>query len=241
MASMSNKIKLFCFPYAGGSSAVYIPWKRFYTASPVDLFPVELSGRGRRIGEPLYQSVDEMIQDAFLQIKDHLKDGNYSFFGHSMGAMICYELCREIRRNGYPLPLHIFFSGRGAPQIDHRDKNYHLMPDDEFRNEVMKLGGTPPEFFTNPELTTFFVPILKNDFRLVTEAPRYTIPEKIDVDISVLVGKDDDLFPEQISGWKEVTSGNAGFYYFNGNHFFLHHAGQEIANIIQRVFDKNFV
>lgn len=241
MTSLSQRIKLFCFPYAGGSSAMYFRWKRFYANYPLDLIPVELSGRGRRMGDPLYPTVDEMIEDAFLQIRDHLNDGNYSLFGHSMGAMICYELCREIKKKGYPLPLHVFFSGRGAPHIDQRDKNYHLMPDDEFRSEVMKLGGTPPEFFSNPDLTAFFLPVLKNDFRLVAESPKYTVSERIDVDISVLTGREDDLYPEQITGWKDVTTGKAGFHYFEGGHFFLHDAGEDIAYIIQRVFSNALI
>jgi medium-chain acyl-[acyl-carrier-protein] hydrolase len=234
-----RKIKLFCLPYAGGSAAIYNQWKRYCVSWHIDLKPVELRGRGRRMGEPLYVTVNEMIHDVFMQIKNELTDGNYGLFGHSMGAMICYELYTKIKENGYPLPLHIFFSGRGAPHIKQESKSYHLMPDEEFREEVVKLGGTSPEFFSIPELMEVFIPVLKNDFRLVDEAPQYTGACPVDVNISVLTGREDDLLPEQITGWKDITTREYVAHYFDGNHFFLHNAGEEIARLVHKAFERS--
>ena len=147
-----SKIKLFCFPYAGGSAAVYNRWKE-YLNPEIELRPVELSGRGERMDEPLYTNMEDLIEDVFQLLEGEFEESEYALLGHSMGAMIIYELSRKIIDNNLKLPLHIFFSGHSAPQINRADeKIYHLMKDDEFKREIIGLGGTPPEFFDHTRI-----------------------------------------------------------------------------------------
>lgn len=141
-----KKIKLYCFPHAGGSSASYNKW-RLYLDKHIELVPVELAGRGRRIYDPLYASIEEAINDVYNSIKSDLGHHPYAFFGHSMGNMMAYELAYKIRQNHHPEPVHIFFSGRGAPDVpDEVENNYHLLPEEEFKNKIIELGGTPRNF-----------------------------------------------------------------------------------------------
>ena len=90
-----KKIKLFCFPYAGGSAAAYNKWRQ-YLDKHIELRPVELAGRGRRIYDPLYQSIEEAVDDVYQLISPELAKGPYAFFGHSMGGIIAYELAYKI-------------------------------------------------------------------------------------------------------------------------------------------------
>ena len=103
-----SKIKLFCFPYAGGSAAVYNRWKE-YLNPEIELRPVELSGRGERMDEPLYTNMEDLIEDVFQLLEGEFEESEYALLGHSMGAMIIYELSRKIIDNNLKLPLHIFF------------------------------------------------------------------------------------------------------------------------------------
>jgi surfactin synthase thioesterase subunit len=228
-----NKIRLFCFPYAGGSSAMFSEWKTLLHPS-VDMQAVELAGRGKRIGDPLYQDVPEMIEDLLQRIEAGITDLPYALFGHSLGSTICYELYKKIREKGLPLPVHLFFSGSGALHVIRADeKIYHLMSDAEFKKEVFELGGTPPEFFEYPELLQMFLPMLKNDFRMAEQGPvGELIP--IEGDITVFLGKKDDLTPEQCDGWKLYTRQVCRMYYFEGGHFFLQNQGPAIVSVINQ-------
>jgi medium-chain acyl-[acyl-carrier-protein] hydrolase len=227
-----SKIKLFCFPYAGGSATIYNKWKN-YVRADIEVVPVELSGRGRRIHETLYKGIPDAIDDVFNVIRDNAASAPYALVGHSMGAMISYHLAQKIRNSGMQQPLHIFFSGRGAPGIERKDKKkYSLMTRDEFVKEVIDLGGTSDEFFKHPELLELFLPLLRNDFRLSESENWEDEIVPLDNDITVFLGKDEDLTDEQCTAWKRHTKKICNTHYFNGGHFFIHDETERIAAII---------
>ena len=228
-----NRIKLFCLPYAGGSSVIYHPWKA-HIGDQIELIPVELAGRGRRINENPYRNIDEAVEDVYQFIKDQIQFSPYMIFGHSMGAMIAYELTQKIRREGAKAPLHVFFSGKGALHVERPDKvKLHLLDDSAFKKEVIDLGGTPPEFFEYPELMELFLPLLKNDFR-VAETYKFKSPiQPFDQDITVLLGKEDDLNEAQCQEWVEHSTAICLTHYFEGGHFFINDEQDAILQIIQ--------
>lgn len=232
-----RKTKLFCFPYAGGSAAFYSKWNDQLHHS-IDLQPVELAGRGKRVYEPLYRDLGETIDDVFHIIKDQVKVYRYAFFGHSLGALIAYELAMKMKELNLPAPEHIFFSGRGAPHIPRSEdrKIYHQLPDDEFRESIMELGGTPKEFFDYPELLEILLPTLKNDFK-ISETYSYNHYEDLIPmahDITVFLGKDESVTAEQMAGWQQHTQSLCSIYYFEGGHFFIHDKMTETAAIINQ-------
>lgn len=231
-----SKIKLFCFPYAGGSAIVYNDWKQ-YLDPEIELRPIELSGRGRRIHEALYQDLDEAVEDILQQIKNEIIKSPFALFGHSMGSLISYQLAQKIKDNNLPHPQHIFFSGRSAPHVNRQDeKKFHLLSDDDFKKEIIKLGGTSPEFFEHPELLELFLPLLKNDFKIAeTEIFNGEEIHPLDVDITVFLGKEDDFTPEQCDGWKNHTAQLCNIFHFNGGHFFLHNKTERVVQIINWV------
>jgi surfactin synthase thioesterase subunit len=230
-----KRFKLFCFPYAGGSAVLYNKWLP-YLRSDIELIGVELAGRGRRIQEPLYADVPAMIDDVFQVVKKELDGTPYALFGHSMGGMISFRLAQKLKEHDLSPPAHVIFSGRGAPNSRRGDKKlYHLLDDDEFRLKVMDLGGTPPEFFDYPELVELFLPLLRNDFRMAETDVRGERVEPLQQDISVFMGKDDDLTAEECDGWKHCAAGRCTIYYFNKGHFFLHDHTQEIVQIINTI------
>ncbi|MEM1002742.1 MAG: thioesterase domain-containing protein [Bacteroidota bacterium] len=225
-------MNLFCFPYAGGSGAVFNSWKPHLDKN-ITLYPVEMAGRGKRINEEPYHNIEEAVDDIFESISSELQQAPFMFFGHSLGALISYELALKLRKLHFPQPLHLFFSGKGAPHIDSEDeKKYHLMKDDEFRTEVLRLGGTPPEFFDHPELLELFVPLLKNDFRIAENYFHKGDVVPFDQNITVFLGKHDNLTEEQCNKWKEFTNKGCNIHHFEGGHFFLHDHMMQIIEII---------
>jgi surfactin synthase thioesterase subunit len=235
-----SQIKLFCFPYAGGASASYNGMKQ-YTDASIEFRPIELAARGRRMREPNYNSIDDAVDDVFGIIKNELSNGPYALFGHSMGSMIAFELYYKIKQGGLPEPVHMFFSGRAAPQVprDGKRKLHHLS-DADFKEQLLEMGGTPKEFFEHPELLEVFLPLLKGDFRL-TET--YVHPPKetlINCDFTVFSGKEDEDTTEEVEVWRVHAGSNCDIHYFEGSHFFIHEETERFIGIINNAL-KPFV
>ncbi|MEE4001860.1 thioesterase domain-containing protein [Tenacibaculum sp. FZY0031] len=227
-----NKIKLFCFPYAGGSAMIYNKWEPFLDGNII-LKPIELPGRGKRIKEKPMASLDEIIEDIFNTIESDIKGGEpYALFGHSMGGLIVHQLLEKIQANKMPLPMHAFFSGKGVPHIERKKKNYHLMDDDAFKKEIMNLGGTPPNFFEYPELVDIFLPLLRNDFSIADTEIHTQKYEPRTINITAMFGKEEEFCEEKRNGWKKYTIGSCTLKYFKGGHFFIHDETKEIVKVI---------
>jgi len=234
-----NKVTLFCFPYAGGAAASYNGWRAYFDDA-VQFRAVELAARGRRMRDANYNSIDDAVEDVFNMIKSELTDGPYALCGHSMGSMIAFELAYKIKDNGLPGPVHIIFSGRAAPHVSRENKRtLHHLSDEEFKKQLLEMGGTPKEFFDHPELLEVFLPLLKGDFRL-TETyvhPRRTEP--LDCDITVLSGTDDEDSRAEVEAWRTYTSGTCRIHYFEGGgHFFIHEEAEKTVALINGALEN---
>lgn len=226
-------MKIFCFPYAGGSASIYHTWNKTLQNPNVEFVLVELAGHGKRIFDPLYEDVNSMVEDVYTMIADQL-DGPFAFFGHSMGSMVAYELYQLLRIRGQSLPSHVFFSGRAAPNGNREGKKmFSRMNDEEFKNEVLELGGTPKEFFSNPELMEIFLPVLRNDFRLSEESPIHPNPNPLACAISVFIGTEEGLTEKECTDWEKHTSSQCNLHYIEGDHFFLHPKQEEVIQHIE--------
>jgi surfactin synthase thioesterase subunit len=150
--------------------------------------------------------------------------------------MIAYQVARRIQNSGLPCPLHLFFSGRGAPHLKRKDeKIYHLMNDDDFKEEIIKMGGTPPELFEHPELLELFLPLLKNDFKIAETAIVSPETEPLNESITVFLGKEDDLTPGQCDGWKVHTTKLCTIHHFPGGHFFIQQETGKLVKLIDHI------
>ncbi|WP_151733007.1 thioesterase II family protein [Paenibacillus tengchongensis] len=146
---MGKSIKLFCIPYSGGSAEVYRKWsKSLY--SDIQLFPVELPGRGKRIFEPLKDHIDTIVEDIAATIASNVApNDDYAIYGHSLASLLTFETYYKLIDNGVHTPQHIFFSGRNAPQNMHNKTSIHRLPDEQFLHAVMSYGGNTHEIAEN--------------------------------------------------------------------------------------------
>lgn len=226
-----KNIKLFCIPHAGGSAAVYSRWKK-YLDSSIELIPVELSGRGIRMGEKLYDSLKEAIDDVADFIEDNIDEGDYMIYGHSMGCTIAYEVCCILLEKGYKMPVNLFLSGRECPFIESNEEKVYNLNDEDFAKAVIELGGTPKEVFENQDLKNLFVPILRADYRNIETFEPINKDTILPINITVLNGKEDSITEEQKEGWRKLTSKEFRRYDFDGGHFFLHETPEKVVKVI---------
>lgn len=223
-------MKLFCLPYAGGGSSTYYEWKK-YLDNLIKLYAVELSGRGKRYDESLYDNLEEALQDIYNEIKDDLVS-DYAFFGHSMGALLAYELYFKVLEHNRKGPRHIFLSGFQAPNMPSRSATTYNLPTLKFIESMRSLGGTPEEVLKNNDLLRICLPILRSDLKLVETYQYVEKSSKLDCDISVLYGTGDLITVSDLLPWKEQTNKSCKMYEYEGNHFFINDHREQIINMI---------
>lgn len=235
-----ERIKLFCLPYAGGSSDFYRKWTKILDEN-ISLYPLELRGRGGRYKLPFCNSMEEAVDDIFEIVRNDagIGIGRYAIFGHSMGSILAYELSRKLIDSGYGEAVHIFFSGRYPPDIIKDTRMRHLMTDNEIIEEMMAIGGISEKLLKHTGLLKIFIRTLRADFKMVETYRNVHSHEKYHFDISVLRGKEDTIFiGEDIAAWKEYTDKTCMFYEFDGGHFFLHNKMEDIAGIINHTLNR---
>ena len=229
-------MKLFCLPYAGGSSIIYYPWRK-YADKSIFIEPIELKSRGIRKSEEFYKNFDEAVCDIFEKVKDKI-DGGYAIYGHSMGAILAYELYCKICKENLPKPSHMFFSGCKPPKdIENRIKICDMSDEDILKN-VISFGGISDELIKDKRMLKLFLPIIKNDFKILESYKSNGIRQKIDCDISVLNGKEDNISLEEISKWNEYGNKSFNVYQFQGGHFFIKNNTKDIVEIINKTLLK---
>ncbi|WP_432774038.1 thioesterase domain-containing protein [Brevibacillus gelatini] len=239
-----KKMKLFCFPYAGGLPGIYYSWKSRFPPTFLDIYPFEVRPRALQQNGAVHlpTSFYELLEDVYGRITPELDGSPFAFFGHSMGGLVAFELTRKLMQRGEPLPQHLFLSASRVPHAYHKlAKTYHL-PHDEFVEELRRLGGTPDDVLDNPELLELFLPILRADFQAVqTYEMDQSLPRQVPVNMSVLYGTKDSIALEDILAWRDYCQGACKFYPVTGGHFFIHHQIEPILQIISHVLQVETV
>src|SRR5690242_17136063 len=159
------RLRLFCFPYAGGGAGIYRGWENDVPPG-VEVFPIQPPGRGSRFREPAYDRLDALVAAAATAMEPFL-DRPVALFGHSVGAMASFELAHLLSNRFNFNVSHLFVSGARAPQLPRNRHNIHDLAEDEFLTELKTLNGTPPEVLENPDLMRMISSTLRADFALV--------------------------------------------------------------------------
>lgn len=233
-ANPQAALRLFCFPYAGGSAQMYRTWAGLLP-NTIELCAVEIPGRGRRLREQPINSLRELVNETFEGLRPHMNKP-FAFFGHSMGALMSFELARLLRREGLPGPARIFVSARRAPQIPDTDDPTYNLPEPEFIEELRRLNGTPQEVLEHPELLQLMLPILRADFS-VCQTYEYSPESPLESSITAYGGVEDvDVGREHLDAWKEQTTSSFNLRMLPGDHFFVHSSQATLLqNLIQEL------
>ncbi|HVG20214.1 MAG TPA: alpha/beta fold hydrolase [Blastocatellia bacterium] len=225
-------LRLFCFPYAGGNTLIFRSWVNALPEG-VEACPVQLPGRGPRLAEKRFTRLLPLAHAIAEGILPYCNKP-FAMFGHSMGAMLSFEVARYLRAHSGIEPVQLFVSGRRAPQIPDTDAPTYNLPEPEFIQELKRIQGTPQEVLDNDELMQLFLPVLRADFE-VCQTYLYTPGEPLNCPISAYCGlEDDEENRERMQAWREQTVGHFSLRMFPGGHFFLHSSERMLLHMLSR-------
>lgn len=223
------RLRLFCFPYAGGSASVFRTWINSFPPE-IDICPIQYPGREKRIMESQFTSMEPLIDELANALLPEL-DIPFGFFGHSLGALISFELARRLQRQGIS-PLHLFVSSYRAPTIGKRKTPMHLLPDIEFVERLREYNGTPDAVLQNSELMKVLLPTLRADFA-IHETYVYSSGVPLTCPISAFGGiKDLEVKSNDLNLWQEQTVNNFKLKMFQGDHFYINNNDEGLINAI---------
>lgn len=228
-------MRLFCFPYAGGGASIFVPWIEAL-APECEVCPVQLPGREARYSEPLLNDL-QVAAELAAQAIGPACEGRYSLFGHSLGAILAYEVAQRLRGAKVPAPEHLIVSARRGAMVPHNGRRSGHLPDEEFKQRLLELKGTPREFLEDPQLVEFLLPRVRQDFLLDETYEPNPQHEPLECPISAFGGTEDRDVPEEsLQAWSAQTKCGFTLTMYNGaDHFFIQSRRDELIDGIRRV------
>ena len=231
--SEAVSLRLFCFPYAGGSAWSFCGWQQDLPRN-VEVCAIELPGRATRLSEAPHTSLSTLNQAMADALLPYL-DKPFAFFGHSMGALIGFEFARYLRTKHQLAPQQLFVSGRRAPQIPYRERQTYDLSDDEFIQDLLSDGS--PEYTLDSQLVRLLLPMMRADFELV-QTYSYEPESPLTCPITVFGGlQDNSVAREQLHEWQHQTTARCSVVMLPGNHFFIKTAQAELLQTLSQELD----
>lgn len=208
---------LLCFPHAGAGAMAYSSWVKMLPPD-ISLRAVQPPGRETRFREPAIRDARSFAR-AVLPTVAALADRPVVLFGHSVGALAAFELVREMRREGLPLPARLLVSGRQAPHIASQARPIRDLPDEALLDVVRDLGGTPAAVLDDPELVAMFLPALRADLEM-NECYQYVKDDSLDTPITAFAAVSDErVSPADVAAWAVHTARGFNLVPVEGGHF----------------------
>lgn len=227
------EVRLFALPYAGGSAGSFRPWAK--RLSPrIELNILQLPGREDRFAESMLTDMAQVVPHITAAIESK-SDKPFVIFGHSVGALMGFEVARRLNLRGARLPLHLVVGGKRAPHVPIDRKPMHELSDAELIERLHHFGGTPQAVLETPELLELFLPRLRADFQ-INETYRHQGGATLPCPLTVLGGMDDpETTPETLHAWQQHAGANFEVRMYPGGHFFVHQIEDRVLGDIQQL------
>jgi medium-chain acyl-[acyl-carrier-protein] hydrolase len=219
-------LRLLCFHHAGSGASLFRNWRLPEDLS-AEVWAVQLPGRENRRAEEPFRRIEPLLATLLDELRP-LLDRPFAFFGHSMGALIAFELSRELRRADRPLPVRLFLSARRSPELASRHPDASTLPDPEFFAKLDLLAGESPSAIRDPELIELLAPLIRTDFELC-ESYRYRDEAPLPVPFSCLSATDDaEVDWAEVAAWERHSSVSCRHRVYSGSHLFIRDHEQSV-------------
>jgi medium-chain acyl-[acyl-carrier-protein] hydrolase len=212
-------LRMFCFPFAGGGASIYRGWGKLF-GSTVEVCPIQLPGRENRFSEPAFKEVQTLAQALASQLQLY-SDKPFVMYGHSMGALVAFELTRVLQANGMAMPEALILGAHRAAHLPRTRETLYNLDDKTFIERLQRFGGFPEEVLASADLLQFLMPTLKADFTLC-DTYVYTEQEPLNCPIHIFSGAaDPEAPPAVMEDWRQHSSVDAHMHVFQAGHFFI--------------------
>lgn len=227
------QLRLFCFPHAGGGASLFRLWNEGLPAS-VEVCGAQLPGREGRWKEPPVECLEPLL-DGFVTAAQSRLDTPFALYGHSMGALLAFEVARELRRRGLPGPRHLLVSGRRAPDLLAPAPPIRQLNDEAFVDAMVRqYDGIPEAIRRDREMLQIFLPMLRADIGVI-ETYRFREGSPLECPISVFAGLEDRSVDfRQLEAWRRFTTGEFRLEFLPGGHFFLQTGREGLLRSVAR-------
>jgi surfactin synthase thioesterase subunit len=223
--------QLFLFPHAGGGTTTYLSWAADL-APEIDTIAICPPGRERHIGVPAHQSMAPLVEE-LVAVLAPVARPPFAFFGHSLGALVAYEVGLALWQRGCG-PAHLFASASRAPHVPGTVRSLLPLDDDALIAELARHGGIPDGLSNEPELLQLVLPPLRADLRIAAEYVAET-GRPLPCAITAMGGAADlGVRPDGLAGWREQTTAALRVRLFAGDHFYLLPQRQIVLDLIRR-------
>lgn len=229
--SSSALCRLFCLPHSGSGAFQFASWKNFLP-EVLDICPIQLPGRENRLREPPFTQIQTIVENLASELNPYL-DRPYILYGYSLGALIAFELARELCRRNIRPPVSLYALARRAPHLPQRDPLVHHLSDNLFLAEVARrYGGMPAIILQDVELMKLLIPALRADITAL-ETYVYKEQDPLDCPIYAFGGNFDSTAKEKdLEAWRSHTSSGFELKMFDGDHFFIRNNRESIFRSI---------
>jgi medium-chain acyl-[acyl-carrier-protein] hydrolase len=228
----SARLRLVCFPYAGGGATVFHGWQEYFPAD-IEVCAVRLPGRESRLGEPPFTDIASLTS-CLAPILAEYRDLPLAFFGHSMGALVAFEMAHALHAQHLAEPRYLCVAGFRAPHLQARQPPIHALDEEHLVVELRKYNGISPEVLADRELMDYALPLLRADF-CVCETYDYQSDTQLDCPISAIGGIGDPyVTPDEIAAWEIHTGASFRSYSLPGDHFFIHSQKSTVVSVLRQ-------
>lgn len=224
-----QEVQLVFFPHAGGSASFYRPYC-MALSDRFDTYALQYPGRQDRHTEPCVTDLHELADLLFTQLR-RVADRPFAFFGHSMGALLAFEVARRFEQSLGTSPVRLFVSGRRAPSRP-RDDKVELTGDQGLIAEVRELSGTDPRLLGDEEMLRLILDPLRADYRAL-QAHRFAPEPRLHCPVTALTGTADPRTSyDEAAGWRDHTTGDFALQAFPGGHFFISENVDDVSCLV---------
>lgn len=232
-SSFDPSYRIFCFPHGGGSVQSFRTWSD-YLPEDVDLICLDLPGRGKRSAEAPIRSMDVLVPIVTEALRGY-SDRPFIFFGHSVGALVAYEIARSLENAGRPSPFHVVVSAHKAADVPADEPPMHRYVDEKLTDVVRVLGMVPKEALANEVLLhDFILPSLRADLELVETYDR-NLPTPLGAAITAMGGvQDETVNAKDLDEWRRLTTSRFARIMFDSDHFFTHSMTEKVVSTLLR-------
>ena len=218
-ASAPDRLRLFCFPYAGSGASGYAGWQSHLDPG-IQVMPVQLPGREGRMGEPRFTDLPSLIVDLDRELGPEL-ESPYVLFGHSMGALIAFALAQRRLARGATLPKALILSAYRAPHLQAPQLASPDAPEGELIESLVRLGGIPQILLDHPDWLSALLPVARDDL-LLCSGPGPEVCERLPLPLYAFAGLHDALVtPAEVEEWSRYASTHFSLRTLPGGHFYI--------------------